>query len=236
MTSVVVPRLDGGPRLVIEDAQGLAFDFFTKDASSSGTDPYDAWTGRTDPDRITTDDLYAINRTMRARSPHTAWSVFTGPTDPPLPWLTALDPHVGLFDLDDPEWERGGYDALLADAFAAIIGPYRNLAVATKVLHLKRPRLFPVLDRLVVEQIGGIGRPVMTLMRHIRAQGRANYVGLSLIQADLEEVHLLRSHVRILDALLWASHPASSLGPDLAQWERRIGAKSDARPATEEDF
>lgn len=230
MTTIVVGRLDGGSRLVIEHAERLAFDFFTNDASSTGDDPYDAWAGRTEPNRITTDDLHAINRTMRARSPLTAWSDFTRPDEPPLAWLSALPTDVGLFDLDDAEWDRAGYDALLGAVFTGIVGPYRNLAVATKVLHLKRPRLFPVLDRLVVEQIGGIGKPAMTMMRHLRAQGRANCPGLSSIQADLEKAHLTRTHVRILDALLWASHSASSMGKVLERWERRMAPTSDAHP------
>ena len=39
-------------------------------------------------------------------------------------------------------------------AFAAMCGPYRGLSVVSKMLHLKRPRLIPLLDALVVEQLG----------------------------------------------------------------------------------
>ena len=72
MGELVVRRLDGGPRLVIEDPYELALDFFSKDPSSVGREAYDAWVGKTDPVRLVADDIYAINRTMRARSPHTA--------------------------------------------------------------------------------------------------------------------------------------------------------------------
>jgi hypothetical protein len=98
------------------------------------------------------------------------------------------------------------------------VAPYRNLSVATKVLHLKRPHLFPVLDSLVAQQIGGVGRPAMELMDHIRAVGRANQEALLLIDASLDEVGIRRTAVRILDALLWASHLAAGLAPRLRRW------------------
>lgn len=73
MELVVIDRLDGGPRLVIERPDELAIDFFSHDASSVGPDAYDGRAGRGEANRITTDDIRAINQTMRARSPLTAW-------------------------------------------------------------------------------------------------------------------------------------------------------------------
>lgn len=40
-------------------------------------------------------------------------------------------------------------------ALIGIAAPGRNVSVATKMMHLKRPKLFPVLDALVVQSIGG---------------------------------------------------------------------------------
>lgn len=37
----------------------------------------------------------------------------------------------------------------------AMKGPRRDVAVITKMLHLKRPSLVPVLGSLVIEQLGG---------------------------------------------------------------------------------
>ena len=39
---------------------------------------------------------------------------------------------------------------------------------------------------------------------------------------SLRKNGITRSHVRILDALLWSSHPTVSLGAQLAVWERRF--------------
>jgi hypothetical protein len=56
---------------------------------------------------------------------------------------------------DVEEWERVGATQLLAAAIDAAVGPYRRLSVATKVLHLKRPRLVassPVSQELAEER------------------------------------------------------------------------------------
>jgi hypothetical protein len=145
--SIVIRRLGGGPSLIVEDASSLAHAFFSRDPSSVGLKAYDKRVGQGNPDRITTDDVRAINETMRARSPHTAWEALTSAG--PLPWLAALDPTWDLVELPDRDWERFGCAALLEAAFAAAIAPRRRLAVATKMLHLKRPSLIPILDAFV---------------------------------------------------------------------------------------
>jgi len=218
---VVVRRLDGGPVLVIEGAAALAGIFFTTDASSAGPNAYDEQAGRSDPVRIVDADITTINQTMRARSPHTAWSPILDTLDP-LPWLAALDPRWDLATASDERW-RGSIRPAMADAFVATLAPYRNLAVVTKVLHLNRPRLFPVLDRLVVEQIGGIGRPPIVLVDHLRSVLHANRLAIGIAVAGLEKVQIVRSSVRVLDGLLWVSHPAASLSREISSFERQIG-------------
>jgi hypothetical protein len=218
-TTVLVRRLDNGPDLVIESAELLAYDFFTTDESAVGDKAYDAQVGKSDPDRITVDDVVAINRTMRARSPHTAWEALTAAPEP-LPWLASIPTDVGLFRENDARWPE--LRPLLAAALEQAVGPYRNLSVATKVLHLKRPHLFPVLDSLVVQQIGAVGRKPAELLDHLRAVGRANRDALLLIDAYLDSVGIRRTPVRVLDALLWASHPAAGLAPRLRRWRHVV--------------
>lgn len=220
--TVIITRMDGGPDLVIRQAGALAHDFFTKDDSSVGPKAYDAQVGRTPADRITTADIVAINTTMRARSPHTAWQGLLS-EDHSLTWLQAIPVDVSLFRLGEDGW-----DALrptVAAALDAMVGPYRNLSVATKVLHLKRPALFPVLDSLVVHQVGGSGRDRRALMDHLRHTGRANLQALGSIAASLAGEQIVRTEVRILDALLWSSHPAAGLAPKLGAWQHAIEPK-----------
>lgn len=229
MDPIVIGRMDGGPRLVIEGPGALAFEFFSTDASSVGPDAYDQRAGKGEPNRITSDDIRAINKTMRARSPHAAWEPLTAAVDE-LPWLTAIDASWDLIATDDNDWQATGGAVLLAAAIEASVGPYRRLSVATKVLHLKRPRLFPVLDSLVVDLIGGlayVARPARLLL-HLREQGRSNLETLLAIQAELaaRDQPLERSLVRILDALLWSSHPAAGIAATLGDWEHRVRRRS----------
>ena len=97
--------------------------------------------------------------------------------------------------------------------------------MVTKVLHIKRPSLVPILDSFVERQLGASPAvPTPVLLAHVRAQGRRNLDALQAIQATLKGAGIERSLVRILDALLWSTDPASELGaiPGLiAGWERR---------------
>ena len=202
MVDIVIQRMDGREPLLLERAERLAEGFFRLDPSSTRSDGLDLQLGKTPADEITEADVHTINRTFVARSPLRAWeNLFAAG---PLPWLTALDPAWDLIALDDEQWERLRCRDALVDAFDKIRGPYRGQAVATKMLHLKRWRLVPVCDSLVAHQIrASSSTSTIELVEHIRGQGRANLHALSSV----------RSLVRILDALLWTSHPASLTYP-----------------------
>lgn len=223
---VRVSRMDGGPHLVIEDSLSLAHVFFTQDASSLGPDAYDTLAGKGDPVRILTADIEAINRTMRARSPHSAWKPILD-THEPLPWLAVIDPTWDLLLTEDETWPQ--VEDLASAAMVAAVAPYRNLSVMTKVLHLKRPRLFPVLDSLVVDQIGGQWRSPKELLGHMRQVARDNRSALTEIRRLLDEAEIARTPARILDVLLWSTHPRSSLAPLLPAWEHRFAPVTPAQ-------
>ena len=115
--------------------------------------------------------------------------------------------------------------------FAACQQKGVQIAVVTKVLHLKRPRLIPVLDSLVVGQVSGrVTADVASwveLLEHLRSVGQANLSGLQgirrhLLERGIEE----RTLVRILDSLLWTCTPGSALFRPLAQWERVFRPRS----------
>lgn len=218
---VVISRLDSGPRLVIADSVGLALEFFSKDASSVGQKAYDARAGHGDPDRITADDVRAINETMRARARHSAWENEFAAVEP-LPWLKAISLDWDLIATDVAIWEAANATAVCAEAVAKATGPYRGPSVATKVLHLKRPRIFPVLDSLVLEQIGATSQRVPVLLDHLRRVGRTNLEELKAVHTSLDKAGYPRTLVRILDGLLWASHPDAGLAPQLGNWERVV--------------
>lgn len=77
----------------------------------------------------------------------------------------------------------------------------------------------PVLDRLVLEQLGASESiPAMAAVEHLPAEGRRNLTELRAVQSAVA-AHYERSLVRILDILLWATHPAAGLSPSLRGWE-----------------
>ena len=108
-------------------------------------------------DRIVREDIDALNRTMRARSPVWAWSelIERGRLD----WLVALGRDWDAIALDDAKWHSLGCSEALAGALDGIKGLY-----------------------------------------------------------------IERTLVRVFDALLWSTHPASELGPVpdlLSDWAAR---------------
>lgn len=219
MTTIEIRRMTTGPALVVEGAEALALDFFRTDPSSA-PGGYDDLAGRGDPGRVSKADIVAINTTMRARSPHSVWDALISPGSG-QPWLSALDPSWDLMTLEEDPWQQRARPAM-ALGLAATVAPGRGLSVATKVLHLKRPRMFPVLDSLVLQQLG-VTESVepMRVVDHLRVEGRRNLEGFLAIQTALA-THYDRSLVRIMDVLLWTSHPAAGLSPALDGWQHVI--------------
>ncbi len=221
MTTVRVGRLRRGPDLVINDAEELARIFFANDLST-GFALKTKNSPRTNADRIGVDDIREVNSVMRARTAYSRWSDLTGAGR--LYWLKAIDPEWDLIEMDEGFWV-GRARRPIQVALQEVIQFGRGRSVATKVLHLKRPRLFPILDALVVEQLGvpvDGGPDAIELIDHLREQGRRNQRQLRKVQAFLGEGANSPSHIRIFDALLWSAHPAASIAQYLESWTRSI--------------
>ncbi len=220
---LIVERHDGGPRLVLESVERLALEFFRRDPSAretpAGEPPsYDVWARRTPRDRLVRDDVAAINRTMAARNKYASWGSLLVGTRPQA-WLTALGTEWDLVEMTDADWESAHVTERLAAALAEMLGTGRDLSVATKVLHLKRPRLVPVCDSLVLAQVGIRGADPIAPIMWLRRIGRENVEALRAIDGVLRLFMIERSLVRILDAVLWATHPSSALAKTLTGWE-----------------
>lgn len=228
--TVTIRRIDGGPPLVIDGAQWVAETFFRIDRSAVGPKSYDARVVAGPKDRFELADLRAVNGSMATRMPDKWWIELLDGV--PRAWLDALDPSWTLLELPDAAWDDGRVTDALRAALDAMVGDHRGLSVATKLLHLKRPALVPILDSLVVDQLGGRGRDGAKLIEHMRAEGRQNLSAMQEIQRQIGTIAghdgqpIDRSLVRILDVLLWATHPASVLYPALGGWRsefRRVG-------------
>jgi hypothetical protein len=88
---------------------------------------------------------------------------------------------------------------------------------------------------LVVEQIGGVGRPPIALLLHLRGEAQRNRLTLHQVQTNLQKAHITRTLIRILDALLWSSHPGAGITA-LTGWERVIRPASRGAPGTDADL
>lgn len=217
---VEVTRLDDQPPLVIENADWLAEAFFAIDPSGK-PGGFDDKAAESAPTRIESKDVDAINATMRARSPQEAWAALR---DHELAWLAAISPAWDLANVDNDAWPSDVAPALEA-AFTALLGLGRGVSRSTKMLHLKRPRLIPVLDSLVVAQLGSpmpmTPTKAVSLVDHVRRVVHDNAAVLQQIIDYLGLHGVDRSHVRVLDALLWGSNKDSwiaPLMPLLARW------------------
>jgi hypothetical protein len=213
VVKIVVERLDERAPLVIERAELVAEVFFRLDASSrpGGYDEYIVASRNVD-DRIVQEDIDALNETMRARSKVDWWAELIEKER--LDWLAALGRKWDLILLDDAGWRRRGCSETIVGAFEGIKGKYHGPATSTKLLHMKRPALIPVCDSFVQEQLGA--RPSMDLadvVEFIRLQGRRNLNELLTVQAWITRRGIERTLVRVLDALLWSTHPESEFGP-----------------------
>jgi hypothetical protein len=207
-----------------EDGEELGLDglalgraFFVADPSAK-LGGYDSLAGVGNPNRVVVEDVIAMNTTMRSRSKRSLW-------DPVLAsrqrWLREIPPGLDLIEADEDEWTAADGDAVVAAALGVCIHPGIGLAGATKLLHLKRPRLMPVLDQLVAEMIGvtlpaspALDRRVAVAQRLVtalRREGRHNLDVLQRIQRELAKDGINRPLIRIFDAILWFSHPAASV-------------------------
>jgi len=233
---VTIRRVDDGPPIVIHGAQWVADLFFRLDRSAVGPKSYDARALACPKDRLELADLRAVNGSMATRMPEKWWIGLLDGV--PRPWLTAIDPSWRLLDLSDAEWKEAQVADRLGAALAEMVGDHRGLSVATKLLHLKRPALVPILDSLVVDQLGGRGRKATKLIEHMRVEGRQNLDALRAMQDGLATIigvdgqPIQRTLVRILDVLLWATHPASALYPVLGHWQSEFQYAGPGRQAT----
>jgi hypothetical protein len=227
--------------LVIPHARRLAEAFFEIDPSSrmpaveDATASYDDWSARTPHrHRFEPYDRKVLNKSMRARSLERWWTGLFEEGD--LDWLAAVDPAWQLLMPDD-EWDRRDMPAVIESLMIGMLRKGIDVSVATKALHLKRPELVPVLDSLVIAQIGTKvssqskretrARQTRDIVVHLRAQAMVVRDELEAIRDYLRDVvGKERTLVRVFDALLWSSHPGSLIAPVaslIERWDAEAG-------------
>jgi len=210
----------------IENGWEIAELFFRTDPSSAygvSRKGYDAWilAHAQDPDwrdMVIPEDIGIINGSnMHMRSPLTAWQAIA--TGDRLPWIAALDPGWSTEHLSGGNWFQAR-DRIL-DAVSRMIR-YRQISVAgaTKILHMKRPYLVPILDSYVGNVLGSpkpSNKPAMPdwsarMLDNLHEILVSNRDALTAIQQRLMARGIFRTPVRILDAVLWSAEPTSKFG------------------------
>ena len=202
----------------LEDAGAKALDFFSRDLSSvDGAMSYDDLAMTPDrPDAYDELDKIKIRRGMglnRHRRTGWQWLIEQAPVD----LLTALPRNTHLGEIGDADYPaiRERIDVALR-GFIGETGARRGLAVATKMLHLKRPALIPICDSHTVAMLGIPLKPDANKEQRIAAGLWAcdvvrqamhdNAAEMSALCDSLAEQTYPRTPVRVLDALLWLAY------------------------------
>jgi len=205
--NLVIPRRD--QQLTLTDCERKVAAFFAIDDLYVN---HDAKACTDHPDQITKHELDAVNQAMQARSPERVWreAELLGM---PLRELEAIDTSADLVVMSDEEWAH--IRPALSDLYRRVISKSGiGAASGTKVLHLMRPNLVAIADRLVMDWLGIPGgeaaERALGVAVEIRRIGRAcdNQAVLADIQAYLGRLSFIvpariPAACRILDALLW---------------------------------
>ena len=122
-------------------------------------------------------------------------------------------PNVPLYTLNDEEWDNLQGD--IRDLFLKFLLIHGfGLAKTTKILHLKRPEVFPVLDSLVVKFLLGaqlgfdrdrdikLGLNALDKMRNIIIDNLDEFVAL---KNSLSDLHIPLTITRLFDILCWST-------------------------------
>jgi hypothetical protein len=201
------------PDLIVDNPWRLILRFVTEDRSSMGVNSYDSYiAGGTSPlNRVVLEDVVAINTTMGARSPHTDWTAVIARGA--LPELKAIDVMWDVFSTSDKTWAKQPIGEQVAILLDSVMSKGIGLARATKVLHIKRPRLIPVCDSYVLRLMGipgDDGASAAALIEHLRNLRGDLRPTLVELRKKLLERGYDRTLLRITDALIWSSYPDTS--------------------------
>ena len=140
--------------------------------------------------------------------------------------IARLDPEWDLAVLDDPTWATAEQNLL--GAVASLWAPGLGAAAVTKLLHLKRPRLVPVIDRRVLFALR-MREPrtpadLMEVIGHFRGLLRENAdavveIGAAVARTDMG---VDVPPARLLDIVLWSIGGMDGPYDRLEDWVRLL--------------
>lgn len=139
-----------------------------------------------------------------------------------IPAVLSKIPDLELGEVSDSNWRKMKEDiASLFNAFHEI--NYVGLAKTAKILHLKRPHLFPILDSYVVEFLTGVKRSDLSTNRSLTSLGvhaleiarkdiTQEIIRFKQLQRALYDLSIPLTIVRMYDILCWTTWKWDVLG------------------------
>lgn len=162
-------------------------------------------------DQISMDDIDAANR-LFARISNQAAENLINASD--IPTLLRKIENQNIENLNDAEWNETKKN--LERLFNACLDNMGvGLAVATKVLHLKRPSLIPILDSFVMQFLLDVDTSSISKERQLRQGIKAcdiirsdlinNRETFETLQKNLSDLPIPLESVRLYDILCWST-------------------------------
>lgn len=220
-SGMVTLRIDvdgSGLGYQIPNSEYVAFEFFTKNRDSVRRFDDAAMNPGGSENRFIAEDGQLLNSAMATRLSSDRFQELLALGS--FPALKALRPDWDLAELTEQTWDERA--PLIQQAIEEIWGPGRRAAVTTKLLHLKRPQLIPIIDPQVAWTLGWRGHTVVALVGaigQVRSVANQNLEGLDSIRTSLfERANLRRTRVRILEAILWSLGGIDRPYDSLAEW------------------
>lgn len=163
-------------------------------------------------DIVTQENIRAANRLFARIGETVAKRIMQSPH---IRCVLSQVPNTNLGEMGDPDWEL--CSKKLRDAFGAFCSLNGvGIAVTTKILHLKRPELIPIIDSFVAKFL--LGREITNITNKralasigvectdvVRQDIRRNAETFAKLQARLSDLTIPLTKVRLYDILAWST-------------------------------
>ncbi len=183
-------------QLLLPPAAGLLAEYFDKDGPFAG-ETFDVL-GCNTPDRVGPDDLFAVSMLAVAIRPHAARQLLGGRADEVSKALAPLPTDLDLWEASTSALDGIDEAENLLQDFAGF-GP----VISSKLLSRKRPRLVPIFDQVVLNQLGQPNKSAFQESRRAVAAWLCDAEVQHRLMELREPLSGGVSPLRVLDVVCW---------------------------------
>lgn len=195
-------------------------------------------------------DIEAANRLFARITPLAAKGLISSDV---IPLILEKIQNVDLDEVSDNSWIEN--KLTMKELLRACLQiPGVGLAVATKVLHLKRPKLIPILDSFVMKFLTGVDISTVSedasllecgidALEIVRKDLINNHEALCSLQKQLTDLPIPVGRIRLYDILCWStekwdirSDPSAPFGQAFASLEKKESPSLEESPAQFEEI